>query len=438
MARDLRSYSSWSSSSTKVTASGSSGSLKQFASTTRLSSILQQQPQRGRSVSQKRGPLKEKEDIKVLYEKDLAILYQLPIKYVKAAKNSKNKKLLDSSDSPPSMTSYDLTQKIVVAKGPFSIYKIFGQTAAYLKCGQFVHPILPRLRLWRVLKTQFLVPQPNPGRFWRLEIPELETDSPESIVELELKLRELCTYRSVYKGDGGEDSIKASLEKHLELDPLGFPLIAENDEGNASGNMEEFEDDNEYDDYLRQWAYEFSSDYGEEEVEYYGDEYDGVDELTVHEEINNRYSTALSTLDIYLDSFDGFNVVSSEDSGRFDSHNKNEKSGSSRVLKGNSSGNQSIDPQTILGAQPRQIHYIHHHYYNGHYTRSSIREMDYGQFDTIYETRPDMITNNYKDMTDTSDKTNNIGSNINRKNSNYDEGIAYWERMVSKVFSWTK
>lgn len=429
MTRDLRSYSSWSSSSTKVTDSGSSGSLKQFASSTRLSSIRQQQSQYGRSVSQQRGPLKEKEDIKVLYEKDLAILYQLPIKRVKPAKNNRNNKpvYVDSSNSPPNMTSYDLTQKIVVAKGPFSIYKIFGQTAAYLKCGQFVHPILPRLRLWRVLKTQFLVPQPNPGRFWRLEIPELETDNPESIVELELKLRELCAYRSIYKGDGGEDSIKASLEKHLELDPLGFPLITETDEGNTSSNMEEFEDDNEYDDYLRQWADEFSSDYGEEEVEYYGEEDDGLDELTVHEGRNNRYSTALSTLDFYLDSFDGFNVVSSEEHRQFDDHNER-----------NSSGNQSVDPQTILGAPPQHIHHTHHHYSKSHYTLPSIREMGYGQFDTIYETRPDMNTHNNKDTNDHSDKTNDNSSNIDRGNSNYDEGIAYWERMVSKVFSWTK
>lgn len=424
--RDLRSYSSWSSSSTKVTAFGGRD-LKHYSSSSHLSSIQQQKSQYCHSVSHRNSSTREKEDIKILYEKDLAILYQLPIKRFDPAKINKHPPLI-GDNSPPNMNSYDLTQKIVIAKGHFSIYKILGQTAAYIKCGQFVHPILPRLRLWRVLKDQFLIPQPNPGRFWRLEIPDLETENPASIVELELKLNELCAYKSLYKGDRSEESIKASLERHLELDPLGFPLISENEDGNTGSIIEEFEDDNEYDTYLQQWVDEFSSDYDYEEDGYEDEETDNIDTITVQEESNNRYSTAASTLDFYLDSFDGFNVVSGEAPRQFNDYNRDKNCGSGS--KAICHGSQEARIASMNSVLPLKVQHVHHHHYHHYYRRPSIRDIGYSQFDNIYETRPDMIDN--KKTTD-----NSTYDNINSKNKN-EEVTAYWERVVSKMFSWTK
>lgn len=205
--RVLRSCPSWSSTSTKVpdahmsrqpslsslsskTASLKHSSLKHNPSISSLNSEYD-------GISSMVGRLEiteEEEDIVILYETSSASIYNLPVH--KAPRDY---------DSPPPLPSHLLEgtpdsskhhQNFLIAKGTFQIYKMLGQTATYLKCGQFVHPILPKMRLWRILFNQFILPQPNPGRYWRLEISDMGSEC--EIEELESIFSQSCYYQRIY------------------------------------------------------------------------------------------------------------------------------------------------------------------------------------------------------------------------------------------------
>lgn len=79
----------------------------------------------------------------------------------------------------------------------------FSKTLAYLRCGHMVHPILPKMRIWKISKNMYILPQPSPRKFWRLEIELPNDESQDKPEELDLEdldeiLKETCYYQSLY------------------------------------------------------------------------------------------------------------------------------------------------------------------------------------------------------------------------------------------------
>ncbi len=58
----------------------------------------------------------------------------------------------------------------IVAHGRFQVFTLHNDKVTYIKCGDAVQAILPKLRLWRTSLSQFIFPQPIPGRYWRVEL----------------------------------------------------------------------------------------------------------------------------------------------------------------------------------------------------------------------------------------------------------------------------
>ncbi|ODQ66796.1 hypothetical protein NADFUDRAFT_41419 [Nadsonia fulvescens var. elongata DSM 6958] len=94
-----------------------------------------------------------------------------------------------STNAPPSSSKYNskkASNKIpvsqyprlerIVAEGVFQIYTIHNGLLTYLRCGSIVHPILPRLKLWRTGLSEFILPQPISGKYWRIEVDSVRED----------------------------------------------------------------------------------------------------------------------------------------------------------------------------------------------------------------------------------------------------------------------
>lgn len=100
--------------------------------------------------------------------------------------------------SPNTLHSSDTVSKDSENKGPTD----YSKTLSYLRCGHMVHPILPKMRIWKISKNMYILPQPSPKNFWRLEI-ELQNDEldvPEMVDlgDLDEIWKETCYYQSIY------------------------------------------------------------------------------------------------------------------------------------------------------------------------------------------------------------------------------------------------
>lgn len=100
----------------------------------------------------------------------------------------------DDFDSPPS--KHNRIKVETLAKGELQVYKMLGKKAAFMRCGSFVHPILPKLRTWRTELNEFIIPQPIPGKYWRIEIPSCELNDEFMGSNLEQVFDETCFYRN--------------------------------------------------------------------------------------------------------------------------------------------------------------------------------------------------------------------------------------------------
>lgn len=108
-------------------------------------------------------------------------------------------------DVPPPDNSMRSSESLV-SQGVLKVYKILAKKAAFLQCGlKFVHPVLPKSRLWRTNVHEFLLPQPIPGKFWRIELIENTENAAEeetvcaALDELETAFRTTCLYRNEYR-----------------------------------------------------------------------------------------------------------------------------------------------------------------------------------------------------------------------------------------------
>ncbi|VVT56178.1 uncharacterized protein SAPINGB_P004879 [Magnusiomyces paraingens] len=142
-------------------------------------------------------PPSDDDDTVFLFDTPLAVLYKYPVPAAIAANTP--------HDECPRISSMLLTQSamFVVARGRFSVYQLLGQTIAYVRCGsEFAHPILPRTRVWRIARAQYLLPQPVPRKFWRIELPESDT---EEIRTLDNLFAKICSFQIVYEDDPAEE-----------------------------------------------------------------------------------------------------------------------------------------------------------------------------------------------------------------------------------------
>lgn len=126
------------------------------------------------------------DDILILFDTSLAVLYKYPL-----ASPPK------SYDECPRVSDLLLTQSsmFVLSRGHFSVYKLLGQTIAYLRCGSIAHPILPKTRVWKIGVNQYILPQPVPRKFWRLELPDSGDDE---VLLLDDILQKICWFQKVY------------------------------------------------------------------------------------------------------------------------------------------------------------------------------------------------------------------------------------------------
>lgn len=183
-------------------------------------------------------PIQKPSDTLILYDFPTAVLYKYPLHASLVPKDY---------DQCPRVSDLLIQQSsmFVVARGRFQIYKIRGldsdnetslvtsvtstpasantqttnntvskdsegksstdysKTLSYLRCGHMVHPILPKMRIWKISKNMYILPQPSPKNFWRLEI-EFQNDDKADIAfseyldELDNILKETCYYQSIY------------------------------------------------------------------------------------------------------------------------------------------------------------------------------------------------------------------------------------------------
>uniref|UniRef100_A0A060T9Y8 Inheritance of peroxisomes protein 1 n=1 Tax=Blastobotrys adeninivorans TaxID=409370 RepID=A0A060T9Y8_BLAAD len=106
-------------------------------------------------------------------------------------------------DSPPPPQAR--VKETLVASGTLVIYKMLGrEKAAFIRCGSFVHPILPKSRMWRTSSDEFVLPQPIPGKYYRVQLlapgddtrQEAKKSTQNSAAELERVFKDSCRYRN--------------------------------------------------------------------------------------------------------------------------------------------------------------------------------------------------------------------------------------------------
>jgi Inheritance of peroxisomes protein 1 len=109
-------------------------------------------------------------------------------------------------ENPPALNNR--TSEQTLSEGALRIYKILGKSAGFLQCGKFIHPILPKLRFWRTDIYEFILPQPNPGKYWRLQLTNVVDQTFQELNDLEVLLKEICFYMNIVASE--------NMEKELE------------------------------------------------------------------------------------------------------------------------------------------------------------------------------------------------------------------------------
>ncbi|KAJ8101337.1 inheritance of peroxisomes protein 1-domain-containing protein [Lipomyces tetrasporus] len=116
------------------------------------------------------------------------ILFQYPRARIVsfATTGSKNSR----SFLEPPVSPSTLTER-TIARGVFKLYRIKAHNnTSFLQCGDVVHPILKRLRCWKISRNEFILPLPTTDSYWRIEIQSCDDDV---LSVLEHKLAESCS-----------------------------------------------------------------------------------------------------------------------------------------------------------------------------------------------------------------------------------------------------
>lgn len=77
-----------------------------------------------------------------------------------------------------------------ICEGPFVISRTEGKELAYIHIGPFSRPLFPRSRVWRASRSEIILPQPTPGRYWLIGV----DGTPHALERLKDTLTCLCDY----------------------------------------------------------------------------------------------------------------------------------------------------------------------------------------------------------------------------------------------------
>ncbi|KAH3667871.1 hypothetical protein WICMUC_005149 [Wickerhamomyces mucosus] len=110
------------------------------------------------------------------------ILFQFPKAEVLAFEELS---MEESTSSPGRLIGY----------GNFEIFQLHQKSVSYLHCGSVVHPILPKLKILKISKNQFILALSNPERYWRII---LKTEDLSIIKDLECSFRKICFFRDLH------------------------------------------------------------------------------------------------------------------------------------------------------------------------------------------------------------------------------------------------
>ncbi|KAK9455117.1 inheritance of peroxisomes protein 1-domain-containing protein [Dipodascopsis uninucleata] len=126
------------------------------------------------------------------------ILVQCPRARIVTLK-AEDKNNIQSFFEPPSRITS--SSERTIAHGPFKLYRIRAHNSVFLQCSNVVHPVLKRLRCWKVAPNCFLLPLPTSGVYWRIEI---DSNDDELFAQLEEKFAQSCSLLQYDSQERGE------------------------------------------------------------------------------------------------------------------------------------------------------------------------------------------------------------------------------------------
>lgn len=89
----------------------------------------------------------------------------------------------------------------LLGHGEFEIFQLHNGDVTYLACGRlFVYPLLPKLKMLRIDKNQFVLPLVNPQRHWKIHI---DSGDMRVIGELEAVLKKIVNYTNLWLPESG-------------------------------------------------------------------------------------------------------------------------------------------------------------------------------------------------------------------------------------------
>lgn len=88
----------------------------------------------------------------------------------------------------------------LLAHGEFEIFQLHNGDVTYLSCGRsFVYPLLPKLKMLRTSRSEFVLPLVNPQRYWKIHI---DSDDDAQFEDLELVLAKVVNYTNIWFAEG--------------------------------------------------------------------------------------------------------------------------------------------------------------------------------------------------------------------------------------------
>jgi hypothetical protein len=87
------------------------------------------------------------------------------------------------------------SQGRLLGHGKLEVFQLHQKKVSYLQCGSVVYPIMPKLKILKISRNQFIIPLSNPERYWRIVV---ETSNQSTINDLEAVLKSICQFRNLF------------------------------------------------------------------------------------------------------------------------------------------------------------------------------------------------------------------------------------------------
>ncbi|KAK9323381.1 inheritance of peroxisomes protein 1-domain-containing protein [Lipomyces orientalis] len=135
-----------------------------------------------------------------IHSESSVVLFQYPRARIVSFSSAGSKNLRTFLAPPISPST--LTER-TIARGVFKLYRIKAHpNSTFVQCGDVVHPMLKRLRCWKISRNEFILPLPTTDSYWRIEIQSCDD---EVLSVLDNKLAESCSllrYEVLESADG--------------------------------------------------------------------------------------------------------------------------------------------------------------------------------------------------------------------------------------------